>query len=460
MILKRFCEEGRITSFGKHILLAALFVVLGSVLAVGNYNHKFGMDFYQYWGIGLGPKISDGALKSPYVEMSTYAAFLDSYASRSNDIRLIAANKKCHSFYEKGLDIPGTPLQYAMFAAMPQNYSAAYGIFLATQTAFFIGALALLFSYNKEKRALLIPLSAALMACYWPFRNDLSNGNLAATQLFFLVVLIVFYDKVLKNATVRHAYVLSAVFTSALVLLTLMKPNITLVALFLSASLWRLHGMRVFFSSAAIAGLFGAALVALSCMYFGSWDVWRDWLGYFPDVSKSPMYAILRGNSSTSLIVSDLLHINIRLAIALIIFLLSLHGFGVFAGAKPKEEAVLKYIKTRCLPLLEDPYLSASLAVTVTLAVSPLVWPHYHILSLLPAFWLIATSPRWSFIELLGVLSILITSMMLPYLLGEETLAPYTAFSGWIPLWFGVQAVMASRIRNPSERIKKASNVF
>jgi hypothetical protein len=208
-------------------------------------------------------------------------------------------------------------------------------------------------------------------------------------------------------------------------------------------------GRKVFLSSASVAGLVGAALVVVTCDYYGSWDVWGDWYRYFPDANESFPYLTISGNCSTSILVANALNTPIFTAIAMIFFLLIVCGLWVFLGARSTKEPVRDYIIHRTILLLKDPYISASLAITVTLAVAPLVWIHYYLLSLLPAFWLIAVSPPRSYVENLSLFSILMTSGIGPYFLGRDDLVPYIAAFGWIPLWFGIQSVIADRIRVP-----------
>jgi hypothetical protein len=448
MFFKSFCNGRRTSSFGKRTVLAVLLVALGSAFVIGTYKNFVGHDFYQYWGVGLGPKMSGGYLKSPYAEVPKYSAFLDVLASRAEDRRLFSANKTGHALYPEGLDIPGTPLLYELFSVMPQDYSRAFGIFLATQTILFICAVTLFFPCDEKKRTLLMLIAAVLIPCYLPLQANMVYGNLNATQFFSLGALAAFANKFLKNKTARPHFAWDAAYMSALVLLTLIKPNIVLVTLILSASFWRARGAASFFSSAAVAGALGAALAVIPCVYFGSWTVWVDWYRSLPDVKEKTAYAVMHGNGSTSLILSDLLNINIHAIMALIVFFLALHGLWALLETKPEKEPVLKYIKPRIALLLEDPYLCASLAITVTLAASPLVWSHYYVLALFPAFWLIAASPAWSVAGFWGVIALIVSSGAFARLLGEKGLVLYTIFLGWIPLWFGMQAAIADRIRN------------
>jgi cadmium resistance protein CadD (predicted permease) len=81
---------------------------------------------------------------------------------------------------------------------------------------------------------------------------------------------------------------------------------------------------------------------------------------------------------------------------------------------------------------------------------------HYYLLSLFPALWLITISPRWSYTELLGVLSIILTSDFLPLLLGWHKLERYTVACGLIPLWLGILTVVAGRVETFKLNLAKA----
>jgi hypothetical protein len=81
-------------------------------------------------------------------------------------------------------------------------------------------------------------------------------------------------------------------------------------------------------------------------------------------------------------------------------------------------------------------------------ALSPLVWPHYYVLSLFPALWLMAISPPKSPIVCWGAASIILSSgawVELPLFKGTEQRALSYITIGWIPLWFGIQAIVTSR---------------
>jgi hypothetical protein len=235
---------------------------------------------------------------------------------------------------------------------------------------------------------------------------------------------------------------------SVLVLLTLIKPNIVLIALLLAASFGALRGAKLLASSAAVAGGVGLVFMVFPCTYFGSWDIWQDWYRYFCDVGGKHFYPVSNGNASTTLIVSDVLNTTIDAAGAFVVCLLLAHALWFLFKTELAKAPVEERLKPALLALLGDPYLCAALGITATLATSPLVWYHYYVLSLMPALWLIVISPRRSRLELLGIISIVMTSGVLPQVLPflrHGSVRYWLVAGGWLPLWFGIQSEIKAR---------------
>ena len=451
----------RLSPFSKRAVLALALLLFGFFVKHVLFEHYVGIDFYQYWGVGLGPQLSDGALKSPYAEISKYAAFLDSYSNKSDDPYLHTANRASHFYNAESLDIPGTPLLYAMFKFMPQNYFEALKLFLSIKIVAFTGAMVMLFSHKKTKWILFLILGLILEGYYDPIVNDFKVGNLGTLQFFALVALTFFCDKVVRTCPARHVYVFGSVFMSFLVFVVLIKPNIALIALLLSAPLWLLRGGTVFAVSTAVAGVAGLLFAAIPCMYFGSWSIWGDWSGYLREGGERLAYSVLKGNTSTPLIISDMLNIGIENGVVLVALLLFAHILWALFTIKPAKTPALKYGKSVSAFLLKDPYFCVSLGIILTLAVSPLVWRHYYTLSLLPALWFIAISPPLGRIEFFALLSLLLSGA-LPVFLNTLDAPPYLAngitICGWVPLWFGVQSVISDRSKIFLEARKIASS--
>ena len=333
----------------------------------------------------------------------------------------------------RSLDVTGTPLFYAFFGFLPEDYSLAFAIYQFLQVALLIAAMVLL------GRLLDVPwidsatLALVAVIIYWPVISDLRVGNINCIQLFLLVTITAFCDRGLDDRSGAPSGVRQTIFLSVLGLLTLFKPNIAIVTLLLTAHLWVRVGARSFVRAAIPAAAISAAAFALSCRTFASWTIWRDWLEL---VSARPVYPTHQGNYSTPALLDSVFGIGMRPATLGIGLLLVLSGVTVFVRARP---SAVRGVVTIARRALRDPLRASSAGVVITLAVAPLAWSHYFVLSLLPALWLLWSPARTG--ARLAATSLLLTAAVLPAILipfGGRSLVPYTVAASWIPLWIGI----------------------
>jgi hypothetical protein len=59
--------------FLKLMILIAILSVMGTHITIKALKSNPGIDFYQFWGVSLAQKESNGTLKSPYPELFGYA---------------------------------------------------------------------------------------------------------------------------------------------------------------------------------------------------------------------------------------------------------------------------------------------------------------------------------------------------------------------------------------------------
>ena len=251
---------------------------------------------------------------------------------------------------------------------------------------------------------------------------------------------------------VIFAVVLGSVYMSTLALLTLIKPNVLLVAGLLSASFWALRDRRTFALSSIVAGALKLIWVAIPCVYFVPGRVWKDWRGYLYGTNKVFSSSISAGNASTMFALSDALNMNINVVMTLGTLLLWLHAFWVLLRTKPALKLMGKHLRSVTILAIQDPCLCAALGIIVMLAVSPLVWYQHYVLSLFPAFWLMRHSPSWDRAEFFGLASIVLSSAVLSSLfpfLRKGKMSMYVPILGWVPLWFGFQAALANKNQHP-----------
>jgi hypothetical protein len=432
------------------ILVAILLAFAALTVSVGNFRDAIGEDFYQYWGVEQAQKLSPRELKSPYVEPSRYAAVLNTYAAGSSDARLREASR-----YRHELELNQTPLCFSFFSFLPANYSLAFGFFQSVQIILFLAAIIMLGRGLGENWTGPLTLALVLLIFYQPLLSDLRVGNLNSLQFFALVLVTGLARRALTGRGTGDPLGPSIVFMGALVFLTLLKPNLTLVMLLLAAHLWTQVKPAVFARAALAAAGLAVILLALPCWQFHSWQVWPDWYRYSQGLDAKKLLAFIpQGNYALVLLGAKDLGVGVGgatalLAVALLASWLAALRLAVSPG--PRKIAAWGRAAARSLG---DPYLSAALGVTLTLALAPLVWLHYYVLSLLPALWLLWGRQQWRLAWAAAGLALLLTSGVVSHVLmsfwGGDGWVPYSYALGWVPLWIGVLAAVAFNQKAPA----------
>jgi hypothetical protein len=431
---------------------STLVIFLLAGLAIGsslvNFDKALGIDFLQYWAVCKAQKWSHDKLKSPYVETIQYYEVLTAYVDSSNDLRLKKAHQVNNQLYSYRLNLTPTPLYFLPFALLPEDYSHAFAIFQTVQILLFIASILKLNLAPNGNRLWLGSLVLLLLLAYNPLLSDLHVGNFNCFQLFALVLLTRYADRVLASRSAPVPFGPCIVFMCSIVFLTLLKPNLVLVMLLLAAHLWARHGTKIFGVAALAAAALGAVLVLLPCIQFGSWTVWLDWYRYFKTITAiAEIYSISYGNFASIVLISQALHVNMLSVASVLTAALITSACGALIISSRRGKSGARGVWQTAVLSLRDPYLSAAIGVTATLAVSPMLWPHYYLLSLLPALWLLSPQQRWSHAGIAGGLSILCTVNIAPKVLnslfGWANLEPIFMASGWVPLWVGLLVVIA-----------------
>lgn len=427
------------------IIGVLLLLLIGGSLYSATLSYRFrpGIDFYQYWGVGMAHKVSGGVLSSPYVNLERYDSILDSVTAISNDRRLSIANSANHNSYKKySLEMNATPLTYAVFALMPQNYSFSYGIFLGMRVILFLVALYLL--CPPQTVSIPVLLSGILLVAYYqPMASDARVGNLGMVQLFSAVALSYCCRFYLNRLSPARVLLPLIAVLSSLVFLVLLKPTFSLIAVAITASLVSLLGIKKPAQAGIAACIFAIILFIIPCIFFNSWTIWKDWLDYLaPGNGKITSYSIAAGNFSTANLISKSCGIPINYVVTALALLLILSIILAIINTSN--------IKTTVCTVLSNTYLTASMAIIATLALSPLVWFHYYMLTLLPALWMINISSGLNIFRILGILSLLLSSGIIDQIPGISAYLPYIFASSWVPLWIA-SLIMISSAKNTFE---------
>lgn len=418
---------------------------LAIIILVSRFTQSPGIDFYQYWGVSKAREWSSHPLRSPSAEQEKYAAVLNSHIAGSSDLRLGKANET-----RRELQLLQTPLCYSIFTLLPANFSLAFGIFHIVQVILFLLALMLLSAVYYGNWLRLLPWALLLTIFYVPLVSDLRVGNLNCFYLFGFTLLLMLADRFLGKRSIPAAIGPSIAFMGLLVFLALLKPNSILMILLLAAYLWIDRGMAIFARVAAVGTAFGAVLLTWPCVQFGSWMVWQDWYRYLQKWdSASMLVRISEGNYAPVLLVSRILGSSVSTAVILLGALLAASLFIALMVVRGKKESFHKGMARAAIRSLRDPNLTMATGITVTLLLSPLVWFHYYLISLIPAFWLLSPRHPWRQARRAAWISILMTSGIMTGFMrqwfGFSYIITYaTLVLGLVPLWAGVLAAIAA----------------
>jgi hypothetical protein len=444
------------------VLTLMILIFLAISQWLGEQARFNGVDFYQLWGVGAAQKLSGHSLGSPYTERERYAVVLNDYAGTVDYPSLTTA-----SAVWKRLALTATPLLYVSFSMLPRDYSVAIGLFRGLQLLLFLLAFCILGIQYRYDRFQMACMALLFVLFFGPFRSDLRVGNVGSVQLFCLAVILALAESLANGRQLPPRATLGVLLLSSSAAVTLAKPNIGLIGVLMAAHLWIRHGGRFFARVAIPTVAVCAILYIIPCVYFGSWRVWYEWYEFFTrSGSKTPAsLSIDRGDYSSALFVASWLGVNVHaaalaMAAVLIVSLLCVIVVspGALRGAGSSRAATIVGALRR---IFSDSTLVIAGGIALTIAISPLVWFHYYVLIIIPAFWLLNGTRRSD--QVLGLAAITLSSGMLTVLfapLGWTGAVPITIAASWIPLWCAI--LLHSRATdmqtNVASGLEKGSN--
>ena len=217
---------------------------------------------------------------------------------------------------------------------------------------------------------------------FTPVRIDLDLGNFNAIQFGSIAGTLWLAARVLPESRGRLRAFTFAALVTGLGWMVLMKPNLAWVSVALCAHLGLRHGWKALASAALAAVLPLGLLVAFSCVSFGSASVWRDWAYYLlvANPEKLASYSPKLGNASLPRFLAETLGLLVGAAT---LGIAVAFGVGLTAVAVRRAVGVQQILRRS----LWDPECAAGLGVLLGLLLAPLVWWHYYVLLLVPAFW-------------------------------------------------------------------------
>ena len=365
------------------LVVALLLTAVLVTQARAAFPHQLGVDFYHFWGIALVQRLGITA-HDPYSAPQAYAQVLNAIADASTDQKLRDVNH-----HRRHIEPTATPLFYGFFAFLPNDYQHAQALFAFIQYLLAGFAIYLLARLRELNRWPAILLALLTELSFNPFVQDVNVGNVNSLQLAFIAVLL--------HVALRKRYsgkvILDALFVGGLALLVIFKPNTPWIALALGMHYWVARGSRNFFIGLVMATILGALACGIGAWYFGDSAVWLAWFDYARGMNNSALhYSFEQGNQSIAMLLADRtqsygaagygLLLAVSMLAGLVLTWLA-NGRGVFDLVRRTRTA------------FANAWFAASIGVLFTFATAPLVWPHYHLLALIPIVWLAGSEHRW-----------------------------------------------------------------
>jgi hypothetical protein len=419
--------------------VALLLALQAATALAARFENEPGLDFYHFWGIGAARALAVEPLGNPYRDAARHAEVLNRHADASRDRHLQRANalrRDPTPGATQLFDPTSTPLAYAVFAALPLDYSRAHAIFRALSLAAALaGSAGILLALGISRpRAWLA--AAALPLAYRPIAIDWNVGNVGAFQLAFTALLLRAAARLPKSAPAtaltrgEHAYL------AGLVAFALFKPNTAPIALAFAWGFVRQRGSRVVPRAAATAFAAGLAIAAATSLWLGSASSWLDWWSYLrgPAGEKLAGYAIGSGNQSLVALLAPITGIGSALQ-SLLHAALALASLAIALRGRP-------------LDALAEPVAAASVGTLLLFLSAPLIWNHYAVLLLVPGAWLVVRgSPRPRALAALALFAFALIAGPAEALLGiaglvREPLRTWLVALAPVALWFSALAAL------------------
>ena len=416
-----------------------------------------GVDFCQFWSVTKAREASGGQLGSPYRNSDAYLQQIDQTQFAGGDQAL---HRAIHS--RPMLDLTGSPLLYTAFEPLPGRYSESLRWFRCAQVAAFLLAVGLLLRWAAfAPKTSGTWFALALLLAYDPLIFDLQVGNVNSFQLLGLAVAVLLVSGLRGSQNLRET-LLAAAVAALLAVLLLLKPNLGAALMMLGLSTLLRTSMAGRLAAIAAAVAAAAAGIAVAAEAFDSWTVWADWWELtFRSVGRLS-YPLDSGNQSVSLYLAhefgETTEDSMRaLAAAWIISLAA-----AFAGPLRSTQHPAQ-LGCQCLgALLRDPGCAVGIGVLTMFALSPLSWPHYYVLGLLPVFWLLRDEPAWSAQRVMAWCGLLLMAG-LPrrvYTISggfSDDLMFALRVLAWTPLWLGVLLKLGRNSHSEAEAAPAAA---
>jgi hypothetical protein len=428
------------------ILVLVLLASFALPQTIAGFASAIGIDFYHFWGVPVAMRLTGHTLGGPYRQGERYESVLRGYASTVAEPRLRSVQR-----FWAAPDFTATPLLYQAFGVVSDDYSFSLAVFRGLQVVSFLAACLLLGYLDRFDAFLLLCLALISLVLYQPLLSDLRVANLGCLQLAALAGAAALASAVARARSASWHGGLAALLFVVLAALTLCKPNVLLVSVLLAVHVAVRHGSRVFVQSALAGAVATALLLVLPCLYFGSWTVWQEWLGFvYGSNSAMLVRPIATGNYATPLFVSTWTGASVSV-IAAVLFALLVASLMLIRRPESHARtgrAAPETIGAAFKRLFHDPLAPVALGILLTMATSPLFWLHYYVLLMIPGLWLLNAPGTSRTVPLLAAISVAMSAGLAGmglWALGWPNAMPATIALSWVPSW----AALLTKLRSP-----------
>jgi hypothetical protein len=407
------------------VVLAAWF----AYSAFDAFPRQLGIDFYQFWGVPLAREAAS-LERTPYVDSSMYALVLNTLADSSPNVKFHEANR-----LRRTLEPMGTPFLYAAFSVFPASYEPAQALFTALLYATAGMAIFGLARLRGLSGGEAVCVAFLVMLTFNPFAQDVRSGNVNSLQLAFVVALVAISA---RGAFSRRAW-LDGLYVGSLALFVLFKPNTPWIALALGIHYAALRGMRAFAIGAIEGVVLAGIAIAVGAWQMGGIHAWPEWFQLARGMDGSALlFTLDRGNLSVGMALS-----RVSPALGAVGWGLAMAGVlavALVVALSPASTAT-RSVLAAGRRAFADPWFAVTVGIAFTFATSPLVWPHYYVLALVPMAWLVSPGRR-SLASTVGAIAcyLVLSRLVIDPLAARGAYGPLQAFSvaAWLALLPGM----------------------
>ncbi len=425
---------------------AATLLALAALLvhgAVRDFPNRPGMDLYHPWGIAY-EKRTDPGIGSPYVHPERFGERLYrvTRAARASSPKLWIVGELWKTRSAAMFEPTATPFYYALLGLLPADYDRAHAVLVWLQYLAALGGVVLLARLGGFARLPAWCIAAAVGLGYTGFGQDVYTGNVNALQFAAFAGLIAG----VQGGGLRRHRLLDLLYLPALALLLAFKPNTIWIAAALAVHYALARGPRAFALGAALAVVAAALALAAGAMYLGP-QAWGQWLRY---AGGGIFYSVDQGNQSLPMLLSEKGGAYGPVAyVALVAAAIGLAFLVAVSRAGKRGDLAAP----AALALARDAWFAASVGVLLFCAATPIFWPHYYMLALIPTLYFVRGDRRPDARTALALASFAVLSVPVVLLLNAAHLAGIAyslLFFAWVPL-LAAAVLHAVRVRRALE---------